>query len=1726
MSKLFFVTLLMISLASSKLSATEDIIDSDYILDEVESTKILRSQEGQDEHPEPKPEMISLDAMPSLIVADCVNVTTGDFVDAQTDLMIQGAYPLTICRSYCSSNGKWNLPNQSSLTICNSKHGEHYHGFHKDNNGGGAAYYGRKGIPKLGLSDKMVKNGLTNCSSEIGGRTNLKNSYLFRYRHKLTHEKIYKLTLGSGVIHTFQHSDLFVSDRTSIRGDFRLTKEELPNGIRILYSDILGHSAISILDKAYNPFLKAYTKESSQLIYWESCGMNVYYHFEDSSNKKLTKVISPYGVTHLNYDGKYLIQKNFNSKCLNIDYYDNDTFFGGEKKHAVKTLSSKRDANSDIEATHTFIYREYDDRLVTSVQDALKNTVVYQSKNNRLLEIQYPGNIRDGYIWGEENTSNDGNLVLRVFRDNDYILFGRKLIYDQSHNIAEEQLWGNLTGNNSSPVCLDKSDILENGCEVFKKSFEYSQDKFHLTTYESDGRKWIKNEYYPDSNLLKARFTGENHRIRKRQFFVYNNSGVVTEEVWDDGSTIDINDLQNVSERHKKTTEYSAIGLPTSIREFYFDFTTQSDLLIKRIDNTYSPEGWVLTQIHFNSYEELIYTLYWEYDSQGNVIAETNALGETTRYTFDAYGNKTSQIGPQNGWKKEFIYDLANNLLKEIETWSDGKVFVTSHKYNLVNKRIQTTDIYGKDTHFTYDNLNRVVQIIYPEVMVNGQLIRPTKNFTYNAMNQLVVEQDENGYCTHTDYTIRNQPYFITYPDGSIEKKEYTLDGLLCKEINKSGLITTYSHDFLGRVIKTVKQSPEGAVLKVTSVEYNAFHLISETDEKGFKMYYQYDGAGRKISETTGDHITTYAYDTLGRVCHEHQGGVHTIREYDLKDRIVKEFVQNDAGEIQDNESFEYDVNGNCIKHAIQTQAGMSITQKSYDPHDNITQIIDPLGNTTHFTYEILPLDPLFSLLTTKIDPIGNCEITKQDARAHIIQKSTRNKFGITVRQEDLFYDACGLQIQSLSTVFNRTAKPVITRWTYDCMKQMIHSIEADDALEKHTRITYHKSGQKESITKPDGVILHHQYDCLDRLLEIKSSDHSVHYCFRYDMSDNPIQIDDKIHQLSTVRTYDQHNRLTFEVLGNGVRIGFKYDQLDRLTHLKLIDCSAVNYIYDGSNLKEVQRIQNGQITYRHICNQYDQAGNLLSETLPNHVGDIVYKYDLLQRLTSIKAPHWQQHIPEDGFDTVSNLIHRKILDSEGEFHYQYEYDDLYQLTKENQEHYSYDSLGNRISKNNISCQINALNQLTEQSNEHYEYDLNGNLIRINSTTLKYDALNRLIAYNDISYTYDSNHRRILKTHSNTTTRYIYQNDNEIGSITNHKIDELRLLTPNTEISSTLSLEINQKPYIAVNDPQGNIVTLLDFTGNPVENYRPKAFGEQSKPSINPWRHCSKRQDPETNLINFGKRYYSPTIGRWITPDPAGFVDGPNLYTYVHNHPLNYTDPDGQFAFLLVPAAFMIAEAYMPVVAASLAQYSFGATLATGITSFIECYNDPTKSLGCLANISADPLSCTLGLAGTVIGTLGVNGPKALITNIATNTITSASAKLVLKETKVVTQKVVQNADKALAKTTTQKTSYLAAKNISCEADQSIKIVGFTKHGMQRLIERKVKPSSVSNTLKNPLKISEIKIDEFGRLSQKIIGKDCLIVINPLSRKVVSVNPLGRTRSLKLIKKFGENGKN
>lgn len=93
-------------------------------------------------------------------------------------------------------------------------------------------------------------------------------------------------------------------------------------------------------------------------------------------------------------------------------------------------------------------------------------------------------------------------------------------------------------------------------------------------------------------------------------------------------------------------------------------------------------------------------------------------------------------------------------------------------------------------------------------------------------------------------------------------------------------------------------------------------------------------------------------------------------------------------------------------------------------------------------------------------------------------------------------------------------------------------------------------------------------------------------------------------------------------------------------------------------------------------------------------------------------------------------------------------------------------------------------------------------------------------------------------------------------------------------------------------DTWWNILSITD--GNGVD----KSGDSNFIGNINPFRYRGYYYDQETNLYYLNSRYYNPEMGRFINAD--GIIGanedilGYNLYAYVSNNPVNFSDPTGQ----------------------------------------------------------------------------------------------------------------------------------------------------------------------------------------------------------------------------------------
>ncbi len=71
------------------------------------------------------------------------------------------------------------------------------------------------------------------------------------------------------------------------------------------------------------------------------------------------------------------------------------------------------------------------------------------------------------------------------------------------------------------------------------------------------------------------------------------------------------------------------------------------------------------------------------------------------------------------------------------------------------------------------------------------------------------------------------------------------------------------------------------------------------------------------------------------------------------------------------------------------------------------------------------------------------------------------------------------------------------------------------------------------------------------------------------------------------------------------------------------------------------------------------------------------------------------------------------------------------------------------------------------------------------------------------------------------------------------------------------------------------------------------AFRDVTEAISNPYAFTGREYDLAVDLIYYRARWYDPFVGRFLTRDPAGMADGPNVYAYVANNPVSRKDPSG-----------------------------------------------------------------------------------------------------------------------------------------------------------------------------------------------------------------------------------------
>lgn len=405
--------------------------------------------------------------------------------------------------------------------------------------------------------------------------------------------------------------------------------------------------------------------------------------------------------------------------------------------------------------------------------------------------------------------------------------------------------------------------------------------------------------------------------------------------------------------------------------------------------------------------------------------------------------------------------------------------------------------------------------------------------------------------------------------------------------------------------------------------------------------------------------------------------------------------------------------------------------------------------------------------------------------------------------------------------------------------------------------------------------------------------------------------------------SYNPKGQRTSVTYGNGVVTSYSYDpKTFQLTKLE--------------SKKGQKKLQNIHYTYDPIGNITTMEDESYKIIFPNNKSidnKSDYHYDSLYRLTqAIGKEHPALSGKEEIITPIPHLNNQNAISNYTEY---YDFDYGSNITKIRHNGKNSSTKEFYISnKSNRSLPIIDKRPVNENDIDK-NYDESGNLLKLNGSQDFHWNYRDNIAYVDIItrpsgkndseyYVYDSSGQRVRKvteTYQNDeahstkvdkiyfgdieVTRTYQESDLKKEKYTVHVMDDKSRVALHHYWTKGTSDETreNQDRYQLSNHLDSAALELNDNAEiMTYEEYLP--FGGTAliagktarEVTEKEYRYSGKEKDNSTGLYYYGARYYAPCLSRWINPDPAGTVDGLNLYRFVRGNPVIYRDKHGNVA--------------------------------------------------------------------------------------------------------------------------------------------------------------------------------------------------------------------------------------
>ncbi|WP_309380272.1 choice-of-anchor D domain-containing protein [Cerasicoccus frondis] len=498
--------------------------------------------------------------------------------------------------------------------------------------------------------------------------------------------------------------------------------------------------------------------------------------------------------------------------------------------------------------------------------------------------------------------------------------------------------------------------------------------------------------------------------------------------------------------------------------------------------------------------------------------------------------------------------------------------------------------------------------------------------------------------------------------------------------------------------------------------------------------------------------------------------------------------------------------------------------------------------------------------------------------------------------------------------------------------------VEKVDSLLDVTATQYDQNNRVESVTTANGITVTNIFNHLNQLVRREASSGEV-VEFVYDVRGRRIEMHDP--SGSTFYDYDELGRLVGVVTSlNRTRgdsddlfLQYGFDLDNRIDQIIYPSGEEITYSYDSAGrLKMVTNVTRSLAwTYT-----YNATSGLL-ETLLHGNGILTeYGYDAMGRLDYIKHSKDGTLIVE--FDYALNAAGQAtmltttrpggIVEKE-----QYSYDDFNRLdsvtysddavidVNDRIVSYEYDGNGNRTRLLEIDGGAVVRDHVYHYGNENrlleilregdeigkFSYDLEGNMTHysLNGEEWFFDYdyrgfLIRIHGGNEVvEFFYDGDGVRTASIVENQSRRYVVAPNSSSYETYESYDPSGQRLSSSTIGYSKLDYHSAEDNLLLLKDRIGSSRILMSSDGTESSAIDFDVFGKNLGVNARiPWLFAGEESISNSNLVFLRARVYSADIGRFVSKDPLGIIDGNNQYQYSYSDPVNFKDSSGTVAFL------------------------------------------------------------------------------------------------------------------------------------------------------------------------------------------------------------------------------------